>query len=104
MKHRIPHDLSLELATRATREALEHYREDFKEYDTQGRWIDERHAQLSFRVLGRTLHGAVGVERDHISLELDLPLALRPFRNKALRLIEAEIRVWIERARNGELD
>ena len=36
-------------------------------------------------------------------LELDVPLLLRPFRAKAIEVLEQEVRAWIEKAKRGEL-
>jgi hypothetical protein len=32
-----------------------------------------------------------------------VPLVFRPFRGKALEIIEREARVWLEKAKKGEL-
>ena len=43
------------------------------------------------------------VQAHAIELELDVPLLFRPFRKKAISIIEAEVRAWIDRAKAGEL-
>ncbi|MFZ5479635.1 MAG: polyhydroxyalkanoic acid system family protein [Myxococcota bacterium] len=103
MKHHIPHGLPHALARAATREALESYRARFASYAPEGDWIDEDHARVSFRALGQRVEGAVVVGPDDVELELEVPLLLRPFRERALEVIEHEVRVWIERARAGQL-
>jgi hypothetical protein len=103
MIHRIRHGLTHALAREATRLALETYRARFASYEPEGRWLDADHAQLSFRALGQTLEGAVRVEPEEIELELDVPLLFRPFQKRAMEVIEEEVRMWIERARSGQI-
>lgn len=102
MKHSVPHDLSHALAREATHHALESYRARFSEYKPQGRWITEDKAEISFSVVGSTLKGLVEVLPDRVELELDVPLMFRPFRGKALQIIEDEIKEWIRKARAGQ--
>ena len=104
VQHRIPHDLDVELARRATRRALETYRAQFAQYDPRGEWLDDDHATVGFTVLGTALEGTVEVRRDEVLLGLEVPLVWRVFRGVAIKIIEGEIRAWIERARRGELD
>lgn len=104
MQHRIPHDLDIAIARHATREALESYRKDFQEYSPTGEWTDEDNATVRFTVMGKTLRGVVQVATDCVTLELlDIPFMFRPFRSAAIKVIEAEIREWIEKARRGEI-
>jgi hypothetical protein len=102
-RHKIPHGLSLDLAQRATRAALESYREQFPEVQPTGRWTSDSHAEVSFTVAGKTLRGEVDVDPQNILLDLDVPLVFRPFRSTALRIIDEEIRAWIAKARDGRL-
>lgn len=103
MKHSVPHDLTHALAREATRHALESYRARFPEFKPQGQWTSEDRVELSFSVMGSTLKGVVDVLPKQIDLELDVPMMFRPFRGKALEVIEEEIRAWIRKARAGEL-
>ncbi|MCB9764382.1 MAG: polyhydroxyalkanoic acid system family protein [Alphaproteobacteria bacterium] len=104
VKHNIHHGLAHELARRATRKALESYRDRFTEYNPQGRWVTEDRAELSFTVAGKTLEGVVQVGKSDVELELEVPLLFRPFRSAALQVIEKEILEWIQRAKQGEFD
>ena len=103
MNHSVPHDLSHEQAREATRHALESYRARFPEFKPQGQWVSPDRAELSFSAVGSTLKGVVEVFDNHIDLELDVPLMMRPFRNKAMAVIEGEIRAWIQKAKDGRL-
>ena len=101
--HRIPHGLSLPLAQRATRAALESYRDQFPDNDPSGRWLSPSHARVEFTAGGRRLGGDVHVGPDFIHLELEVPFIFRPFRAAAMKIIEQEIRLWISRAKQGQL-
>ncbi len=101
--HRIAHGLSLELAQRATRVALESYQEQFREYDPQASWRTDSRATVRFTVAGRTLEGELRIDEHHVHLNLEVPLIFRPFRSAALKLIDEEIRTWIAKARLGQL-
>ncbi len=104
MKHAIPHDLSPETARRAAEHALQDYCERFAEYHPRATWVDERHADISFRAKGVVLEGGLDVNPDEIVVQLDVPLLLRPFRKRAVSTIDGEVRRWIDKARRGELD
>ena len=104
MRHRIPHSLGAAMGRKVTTCALESYRDNFREYQPQGRWVSEQRAEVSFTVAGKRLTGAVEVFADAVELELEVPFLFRPFRKAAIRIIEGEIRQWIARAEAGELD
>lgn len=103
MQHSIPHNLEHAVARRATRHALDTYKARFAEYNPQGRWKNDDEAVVSFEVAGKRLEGAVAVRARSIDLELDVPLVFRPFRSLAMKVIEDEIQVWIDKARRGEI-
>jgi len=105
MKHKIPHDLELGLVRRATRAALEGYRAQFPQFSPGGSWRDDDNADVWFQTpLGR-LEGTVTVTAQAVQLHLTkMPWAVRPFRRQAIKIVEDEVKVWIQRAKAGELD
>jgi hypothetical protein len=50
-----------------------------------------------------TVISPMNVKPKKLELEMEAPLMFRPFRGKALEIIEREARVWLEKAKNGEL-
>jgi hypothetical protein len=98
MKHSIPHPLGAERARHVAEQAFTSYAERFAEYRPTLRWRDAQHAETSFTVKGVTLTGSIEVGAREIVLDLDVPLLLRPFKSKAIEVIEREIRTWIGRA------
>ena len=104
MTHDIPHDLDFNLAKLAAERAAEAYGKRFAEYEYRAKWVSDRRVELGFTVVGKRLEGAMTVKDDHLELELDVPFLFRPFRGKAIEIIEKEARTWIDKARRGELD
>jgi hypothetical protein len=101
MKHAVPHDLEYAKAKVVTDAAFESYKRKLAKYRPQTQWVTDRRATITFTVKGITLRGALEVNENSIDMELDVPFILRPFRGKALSLIEREIRAWIEKAKAG---
>ncbi len=103
MTHDIPHDLDFDLAKLAAVKAAEAYGERFAEYDYKAKWVSNDRVELGFTVVGKRLEGAMTVKRDRLQLELEVPFMLRPFRGKAIEIIEKEARQWMAKAKRGEL-
>ena len=104
MKHVIKHTLTPELARKVTRKAFDAYAERFKEYNPEVDWKTEDRAEISFRAKGIRLQGTLELKPSAVELELEVPMLLRPFRGRAIGIIDEEIRGWIGKAEAGELD
>jgi hypothetical protein len=104
MKHVIEHDLGVDLAVKACHAAIKSYSKKFAKYDPRATWKSDTHCVIKFRAKLVTLEGAVDVKEDRIEADLDVPLVFRVFRERALKLIEREVREWIAKAKAGELD
>ena len=101
--HDIPHDLDISLARLAAKKAAEAYGKRFAEYDYEAKWVSENRVELGFTVVGKRLEGSMTIKPDRLELELDVPLLMRPFRGKAIEIIEKEARSWLDKAKRGEL-
>jgi hypothetical protein len=101
--HDIPHDLDFDLAKLAAQKAAEAYGKRFAEYDYKATWVREDRVELGFTVVGRRLEGSMTIKADRLELELEVPLMMRPFRGKAIEIIEKEARTWLDKAKRGEL-
>ena len=102
MKHSVPHDLGQEKAKVVAEKAFDSYKERFAKYNPTCKWVDDRKADISFTAKGITLNGAIEVNPTNIEMELDVPFLLKPFKGKALGVIEEEIKKWIGKAKAGE--
>ncbi len=103
-KQIIKHDLDVALAKRATEQAFAGYKARFAEFNPTENWVSENRSEIAFSVKGMTLDGAIEIHPGEIHLELDVPFLLKPFRKKALSVIEEEIQDWVAKAKAGELD
>ena len=103
MKHSVHHDLGQERAKQVAQAAFQSYRDRLAKYEPQATWVNERHADISFQVKGLKLNGSLDVNPSDIEMDLDVPFVLRPFKGKALGVIEAEINKWISKAKTGQL-
>ncbi|MBX3246871.1 MAG: polyhydroxyalkanoic acid system family protein [Myxococcales bacterium] len=104
MKHSVTHDLDDATAKRATEKAFAAYAERFEKYSPRAHWTHERHCDVTFSVKGFTLRGALDLEPGQIVMDLEVPFVLRVFKGQALDIIEREIRLWVDKAKRGELD
>lgn len=103
MKHSVPHSLGREKARKVAHSAFESYAKRFSEYNPKTNWKSEDSADIGFSVKGMSLNGSVEVTDKSIDLNLDVPFMLKPFKGKAVEVIEREIKVWIGKAEKGEL-
>ena len=104
MKHVIKHDLDFELAKKAAVKAAERYTAKFAKYDAKTEWTSDTHADISFKVKGLDLSASMDLEPNQMSVDMEVPFLLRPFKRKALSVVEEVIQKWINKAKNGELD
>lgn len=103
MDHSVAHDLGKEKAKQVTTLALDSYAQKFAEYQPRADWVADDRAKISFKVKGMNLDGVVQVKESSISLELDVPFLLRPFKGVAIGIIEREIKLWMAKAKAGEI-
>jgi len=103
MKHTVSHTLGLEMARKVVQAALDSYAQRFSDYHPTTRWKNDDAADIGFTVKGMHLSGTVKVAETAIDLDLDVPFLLKPFKGKAISIIEGEIRQWIKKAENGEI-
>lgn len=104
MTHVVKHDLDTPLARKAAEKAFEAYSKEFSDYNPTANWTSETHCDVTFTVKGVKLEGAMDLKPGAIEMDLKVPLLFRPFKGKALDVVEREVKTWIEKARRGELD
>jgi hypothetical protein len=103
MKHTVMHDLPLDAAKKAASAALAAYATRFAAYQPTVTWSSDTAAEVSFSAKGVTLIGTFAIFADRIELEMEVPLLLRMFRQRAVDVIEGEINAWVAKAREGIL-
>jgi hypothetical protein len=102
MKHSVHHGLGKDKAKAVAIKAFESYQKRFSHYDPKANWVAEHRAEISFKAKGISLSGSLEVHEKEIDMDLEVPFILRPFKGKALGVIEDEIKVWIGKAQAGE--
>ena len=103
MKHQIAHDLDEGMAKEVATRAFESYQKRFANYHPKMQWVGAKDARIEFNVKGLKLQGTIGILPRAIELDLDVPFVFRLFKNKAVDVIEREVRNWIAKAKRGEL-
>jgi hypothetical protein len=103
MKHEIPHDLDVSLAKEAAARAFDAYQKRFASFQPRMQWTSEREARIEFNVKGMKLQGTIGIQPRTIDVDLDVPFLFRPFKSKAIEVIDREVKVWLDKAKRGEL-
>jgi len=103
MKHVVTHGLGFDTAKKVAEHAMDSYKQRFSQYSPSARWVDDKRADITFNVKGVSLSGSLEVNDKDIEMELEVPFLLRPFKGKALSVIEEEIKNWVAKAKAGEI-
>ncbi len=103
MKHIVKHDLDLATAKKVAQKAFDSYAQRFAEYSPTANWTSDTRCEVGFTVKGVSLSGTLELAEGEIQMDLDVPFIFRPFKKKALGVIEREVRGWIEKAEAGEI-
>lgn len=103
MKHVIEHGVTQQQAKEAIEAAIKVYSRKFPQFSPRSEWPDDHRAKVSFTVKGRTLTANIEIHSKTIESEMQVPFLFLPFRGRALKVIEDEIRKWVARAKSGEI-
>ena len=103
MKHVVHHGLGFDTAKKVAHAAFASYKERFAHYHPNAKWVSDTRAEITFKVKGVALTGELEVNERDIEMDLEVPFVLRPFKGKAIGLIEEEIQKWVAKAKSGEL-
>jgi hypothetical protein len=104
MEHSVPHDVGRDLAKKATIAAMDSYAKKYGEYGPRTTWTGDYTANVAVHIKGVSLDGKIDVRDREIGLSLDIPFIFRPFRARALAIIDREINEWMARAKAGEFN
>lgn len=103
MNHVIAHDLDIPMAKKVIDRAFGEYQRRYAHYQPTFRWVSERQAEIGFHAMAITVRGEIEVAEQKVTVELDVPFLLRPFRKRAMEIIDREVKLWIGKARAGEI-
>ena len=104
MKHEIYHGLDQALTKKALDKAMEAYAARFSDYHPTFEWETETRGRLGFKAKGLTVAGDIEIVGDVVTVDFTVPFILRIFRGRAIDVVDREVKIWIEKAKNGELD
>lgn len=104
MKHTIEHPLDIDMAKKVANKAFEAYAERFDKYNPTVDWTSDYTAEFGFEAKGVKIGGDLELREKAIDVEMDVPFIFKPFRKKAMDVVEGEIDKWIGKAKKGELD
>lgn len=103
MKHTIDTGLDKALSKKAIDKAMEDYKARFAEYHPRFDWTGEDRGEFGFKAKGVSLGGRIAVRDRAIDVDMEVPFLLRVFQGKAMKVIEDQVKHWVERAKKGEL-
>ena len=103
MKHAVEHSLDIPTARKAADKAFEAYSQEYAQYSPTANWSSDTHCDVTFTVKGIKLEGAPDLLPGRIDMDLDVPFWARPFKGRALALVEREVREWVNKAERGEI-
>jgi hypothetical protein len=104
VKHTIQTGLEQPLAKKAIEKAMEAYKARFADYNPRFEWTSADRGAFGFNAKGVSLGGTVHVHDHKVDVEMEVPFLFRVFQGRAMEVIEDQVRVWVEKARRGELD
>ena len=103
MKHTIDTGLDKAMSKKAIDKAMEAYKADFAEYSPRFDWTSDERGEFAFNAKGVKLNGNILVLDQKVEVDMQVPLLFRVFQSRAMKVIEDQVRVWVEKARRGEL-
>lgn len=104
--HTITTGLDIDTAKKAIDKAFAAQKEQFPQYKPEFSWADTLVGQFSFKpTASMEITGKLTVFEENITLSFDkLPFLANMFKGTAIKMVEKEVQVWVEKAKNGQLD
>jgi hypothetical protein len=104
MKHTIETGIDLALSRKAIGKAMDAYKARFADYQPRFDWTGENDGEFSFNAKGVKLSGKIHVRDRAVDVDMHVPLLFRVFQGKAMDVIEEQVKLWVEKAKRGELE
>jgi hypothetical protein len=103
MDHAIKHGLSHDQAKAAAKSAIDAYSQKLAKYAPKIAWQGENKVSIAFTAKGIGMEGGLSIEPDRFVISFDVPFLMRPFKSKAIEVVEREAQSWIAKAKAGHL-
>lgn len=104
MKHTIDTGLDLTRSKKAIDKAMEEYSARFADYNPRYEWTSDTAGEFGFSATGIKLGGTIVVREGKVDVDMNVPFVFRIFQGQAMKLIQEQVELWVERAKRGELD
>jgi hypothetical protein len=103
VKHTIHTGLDLARSKVAIGKAMDAYKARFAEYNPRFEWTGEAKGEFGFKAKGVSLGGTMVVHDHKVDVDMDVPFLFRIFQGRAMEVIEDEVKLWVEKAKKGEI-
>lgn len=103
MKHTIQTGLDLSRSKLAIDKAMEAYKARFSDYNPRFDWTTDTRGEFGFKAKGVALGGTIVVHDQKVDVDMEVPFLFRIFQGKAMEVIEDEVKLWVEKAKKGEI-
>lgn len=104
MKQTIQTNLGVDLSKKAIGKAMDEYKARFAEYSPRFDWTSEERGEFGFSAKGVKLGGTIVVRENAADVEMEVPFIFKIFQGRAMKVIEDQVNLWIDKAKRGELD
>jgi hypothetical protein len=104
MKHTIDTGLEKELSKKAIGKAMDAYKARFADYSPRFDWTTDDRGEFSFNAKGVKLTGNLYVHDQKVDVDMKVPLLFRVFQGRAMEVIEDQVKLWVEKAKRGEIE
>lgn len=103
MEHAIKHGLSHDQAKATAKSAIDAYSQKLAKYSPKVAWQGDTKVSIAFTAKGISMEGGLSIEPDRFVISADIPFLMRPFKSKAVEVVEREAHNWIAKAKAGQL-
>ena len=102
MKKTIPTNLDKARSKIAIEKAMQAYKARFAEYSPRYEWTSDDAGEFGFDAKGIKLSGTIRIEDQRVDVEMEVPFLFKIFQGRAMKIIEDQVELWVEKVKNGE--
>ena len=103
MKHTIDTNLDKARSKIAIDKAMDEYKRRFADYAPRYDWVNDDAGEFSFSAKGVKLEGTIRVRDQKVDVDMDVPFLFRIFQGSAMKVIQDQVELWVEKVKKGEV-
>jgi len=103
MKKTIDTNLDKARSKVAIGKAMDEYKKRFAEYSPRYEWTTDDQGDFSFSAKGVKLEGTIKVRDNKVDVDMDVPFLFRIFQGQAMKVIQDQVELWVEKVKKGEV-